>query len=47
LFDYIITFGDKTMLIGASGAISAVTGAYYLMFKNSRIKTVVFLLITW
>lgn len=38
---YVIT-ELKTPAVGASGAISAVLGAYMLMYPNARIRTVVF-----
>lgn len=42
LTQYIVSMGSPVPLIGASGAISAVAGAYFLLFQNSRVKSLIF-----
>lgn len=37
----IFNFGSDIPMIGASGAISGVTGAYFVLFKRGRIKALV------
>mgnify|MGYP005855676213 CR=1 FL=1 len=37
----IFNLGSEIPMIGASGAISAVAGAYFVMFKNSKIEALV------
>ena len=42
LAQYIVNPGSMLPIIGASGAISGVAGAYFLLYRNSRIKSIVF-----
>ncbi len=42
---YLFTMNSTIVQIGASGGISGVIGAYFVLFKNSRVKTLVFLFI--
>ena len=44
---YIIAPGLTVPLIGASGAISAVAGAYYVLFRHSRVVSIVAIFIFW
>ncbi|HRN70633.1 MAG TPA: rhomboid family intramembrane serine protease [Candidatus Woesebacteria bacterium] len=39
---YIFMMGSSIPLVGASGAISGVAGAYFLLFRNSKVKSLVF-----
>lgn len=41
LAQYFIDPGSPIPLIGASGAISGVSGAYFLLFKNAQIRTLI------
>lgn len=41
LTQYVMDTSSIIPLIGASGAISGVTGAYFILFKNARIRTLV------
>lgn len=38
---YILSTGSEIPMLGASGAISGVTGAYFIFFKRSTIKAIV------
>lgn len=38
---YLVSFGSDIPMVGASGAISGVSGAYFLLFKNSSIEALV------
>ncbi|MBI1862566.1 rhomboid family intramembrane serine protease [Candidatus Microgenomates bacterium] len=44
---YLVAPHTSIPMIGASGAISAVSGAYFVYFRNSRVKTLVALLVIW
>lgn len=39
---YAVMSGESIPLVGASGAISAVSGAYFSYFRHSHVKTLVF-----
>jgi len=41
LTQYILDPGSSIPLVGASGAISGVAGAYFLLFKNSKIRSLI------
>ncbi len=42
LTQYILDIGSVIPLVGASGAISGVAGAYFLLFRHSKIKSLIF-----
>lgn len=44
---YFVAPEASVPMIGASGAISAVSGAYFVYFRNSRVHTLVALIIIW
>lgn len=41
LTQYVLDMGSSIPLVGASGAISGVAGAYFLLFRNSKIKSLI------
>jgi membrane associated rhomboid family serine protease len=41
LAQFALNTGSEIPMIGASGAISAVAGAYFVWFKNSKVKTLI------
>ncbi|MBI4004919.1 rhomboid family intramembrane serine protease [Candidatus Roizmanbacteria bacterium] len=41
LSQYILDFSSGIPMIGASGAVSGVAGAYFVLFRNSKVKTLV------
>lgn len=47
MLQYVLTVQSTIPLIGASGAISGVAGAYYVFFRESRVQTLVFLFVIW
>lgn len=47
LAQYMVAPHVTVPLVGASGAISAVAGAYFVYFKNSRVKSLVTLVFFW
>lgn len=47
LTQYFISPSLQVPMIGASGAIAAVGGAYYVLYRNSRVKTLVTLFLIW
>ncbi len=47
LSQYFLNSGDSSLpMLGASGAISAVAGAYFVLYRNSRVKTLVAFFLT-
>jgi membrane associated rhomboid family serine protease len=44
---YFVAPHTNIPMIGASGAISAVAGAYFVYYRHSRVKTLVALLVFW
>lgn len=44
---YFVAPGINVPMIGASGAVSAVAGAYFVYFRHSRVHTLVALIIIW
>lgn len=42
LVQYVFMVGSSIPLVGASGAISGVAGAYFLLFRSSKVKSLVF-----
>lgn len=47
MLQYFLTIQASVPLIGASGAISGVAGAYFVFFKESRVQTLVLLFFIW
>lgn len=45
LSQYLTMTSSSIPMIGASGAVSAVAGAYFILFRNSKIKTVVIIFV--
>ena len=45
LIQYLISPASAIPMIGASGAIAAVAGAYFVLFRTERIKTLLFIFI--
>ncbi len=41
LTQYVLDMGSSIPLVGASGAISGVAGAYFLLFRNSKVKSLI------
>lgn len=41
------TLGSDIPMLGASGAISGVAGAYFVFFRRSTVETLIFLLFLW
>lgn len=41
---YMFTPGSNIPMLGASGAVAGILGAYYVLFPHSKIKTLVFIL---
>ncbi|MBI2051676.1 rhomboid family intramembrane serine protease [Candidatus Roizmanbacteria bacterium] len=44
---YVFTAGSPVPMIGASGAVSGVAGAYYVLFRHSKVETLVALFLVW
>ena len=44
---YVLMPTTNIPLLGASGAVAAVAGAYFVLFRNSQIKTLVALIVIW
>lgn len=44
---YFLLTSSKVPLVGASGAISGVAGAYFVFFKRSQVKTLMTLFFFW
>jgi hypothetical protein len=44
---YFIASQSQVPMIGASGAVSAIAGAYFVLFKESRVKTLVTFFFIW
>lgn len=44
---YIFATQSAVPMIGASGAVSGVAGAYYFLFRNSKVETLIALFFTW
>ena len=44
---YVLMPTTSIPLLGASGAVAAVAGAYFVLFRNSQIKTLVALIVIW
>lgn len=42
LTQYVLDIGSPVALVGASGAISGVAGVYFLLFRNSKVKSLIF-----
>lgn len=47
LTQYLISADSRLPIIGASGAIAGVLGAYYALFPKHKIKTLIFILFVW
>lgn len=47
LAQYLYAPSSAVPMIGASGAVSAVAGAYYVWFRQSRVRTLVALFVIW
>lgn len=45
ILQYLFIAGSDIPLLGASGAIAGVLGAYYALFPNNKVKTLVFILL--
>lgn len=44
---YAIMPSSTIPLLGASGAVAAVAGAYFLLFRNSEVRSIVALIVIW
>lgn len=42
LTQYVLSIGSPIALVGASGAISGVAGAYFILFRHSHVKSLIF-----
>jgi len=40
---FFVNYGSSVPMIGASGAVSGILGAYYILFPHSRIRTLLFI----
>lgn len=47
LVQYAVMPGSIIPLLGASGAVAAVAGAYFLLFRDSQVRSIVTLLVIW
>lgn len=47
MMQYVFTMQSNLPMIGASGAISAVAGAYFVLLRNSKVKTLITYFFIW